>query len=190
MWLFHFNIITSTNSSQSGTSPWPRTWDTQPSLPTHHVIQEAGRWSGGLTPWHNIIQHSENRVVTHTYSANSLKWRQEDQDPGQGHLQLCGDSEGRLSYIRPHSHLPTAPPRPPRTQVVFQYGWAPLIEYTSTSCLLALPRERTRVIRRHQMAPLCSPTGVGRGRWLSFPDLLPPPLHHEARHSSRSESHV
>lgn len=36
--------------------------------------------------------------------------------------------------------------------------------------------------------PLSSPTGVGRGRWLSFPNLLAAPLHHEARHSRGSES--
>lgn len=108
---FSISILSHQQTVQSGTSPWPSTWDTQPSLPTHHAIQEAGRWSGGLTPWHNITQHSENQVVTHTYSASSLKWRQEDQDPGQGHLQLCGESEGRLSYVRPHSHLPTALPQ-------------------------------------------------------------------------------
>lgn len=43
-------------------------------------------------------------------------------------------------------------------------------------------------VTRHN--PLSSPTGVGRGRWLSFPNLSAAPLHHEARHSCGSESQV
>lgn len=46
---------------------------------------------------------------------------------------------------------------------------------------------KTLVIRRHQSPSLFSPTGVRGGRWLSFPDLSPVPLHHKARRSSGSK---
>lgn len=112
MWLFHFNIITATNSSQSGSSAWTRIWNTWPSLWPYTSCHPGGR-ELEFDPMEQIstappsTEKTENRVVTHSYKASTLKWRQEDQDPDQGHLQLYGGSEGRL---RPYSHPPTTPP--------------------------------------------------------------------------------